>query len=345
MVVEPTNYGRFDLFRFLLPLPYFRKKAEAEVLRQLQIVEQRYPSAKISVIAHSFGTYLIGKIIANNFNVKFDKVIFCGCVLRYNFPFEDYQNRFSADIVNEVGTKDIWPAMAESVTTGYGSAGTFGFHRPLVYDRWHNGAHHGYFLNQAFCKKYWVPFLLDGTIVPDSAHPERPSRFASIINIVKLKYLLSAALVCALLWLPAASAGIVPGIGWLPWPHEDACPGLPGETAWVYAGEFDQNARTFTSKAVFSISGADRRPEDVRRGDWIELTSTRKTMIIDYSKTGQTRALDSPFSLNGHVDYTCKTLPVGQRLYVVYIDVNGPSKSESHMWLRVRYSPPGGGDG
>jgi hypothetical protein len=61
--------------------------------------------------------------------------------------------------MNEVGTRDIWPAIAESITSGYGSAGTYGFLRPLVRDRWHNGAHHGYFLNPSFCKKFWVPFL------------------------------------------------------------------------------------------------------------------------------------------------------------------------------------------
>lgn len=91
--------------------------------------------------------------------MKFHRIIFCGSVIPYNFRFEQIQDQFSAPIINEVGTRDIWPAMAESITRGYGSAGTYNFRRPLVRDRWHNGAGHGYFLSSEFCSKYWIPFL------------------------------------------------------------------------------------------------------------------------------------------------------------------------------------------
>jgi len=37
--------------------------------------------------------------------------------------------------------------------------------RPLVRDRWHNGAHHGYFLDVKFYKTFWKPFLRDGTFI------------------------------------------------------------------------------------------------------------------------------------------------------------------------------------
>jgi hypothetical protein len=187
--VVSTNYGRFDLIRFLMPIGFFRKKAIAEVLNQLNITFHSNPGSEVSVIAHSFGTYIIGHILRDNFNLKFDKIILCGSVLKYNFPFEQFQNRFSSEIINEVGTKDIWPAFAESVTAEYGSAGTFGFHRPLIYDRWHNGAGHGYFLDENFCRKYWLPFLKDGTVVPDSESPEQPHWLAKTLSIFKLKYL------------------------------------------------------------------------------------------------------------------------------------------------------------
>ena len=32
LIVELTNYGRFDLFRFLIPVPWFRNKAAEEVM-------------------------------------------------------------------------------------------------------------------------------------------------------------------------------------------------------------------------------------------------------------------------------------------------------------------------
>lgn len=185
--VVSTNYGRFDLFRFLMPFGFFRRKAISEVLNQLNTVFYSNPGSTVSVIAHSFGTYIIGHILRDNFNLKFDRIILCGSILKYNFPFEHCQSRFSPEILNEVGTRDIWPAVAESVTVGYGSAGTFGFHRPLVYDRWHNGASHGYFLNKKFCKTFWLPFLKEGKIVADSSSPESPGIMVQLINVIKLK--------------------------------------------------------------------------------------------------------------------------------------------------------------
>jgi hypothetical protein len=188
--VEATNYGRFNLLQFLAPFPYFRRKAIDKVWNQIQIIQQHYPLAHLSVIAHSFGTFVIAQLMREKFNIKFHRVIFCGSVVTYSFPFEHFQDRFTSPLLNEVGTRDIWPAIAESVTIGYGSAGTYGFHRPLVRDRWHNGAHHGFFLDAEFCKQFWSPFLQDGTLSEGANKPEPPVFWLQLLSIVKLKILL-----------------------------------------------------------------------------------------------------------------------------------------------------------
>jgi hypothetical protein len=122
------------------------------------------------------------------FDLRFHRIIFCGSVVPYNFDYEQIQNRFVAPILNEVGTRDIWPAVAESITSGYGSAGTYGFRRPLVRDRWHNGAGHGYFLDARFCKKYWIPFLNSGEIVKGPDSPDSPPIWLKTLSIFKVKY-------------------------------------------------------------------------------------------------------------------------------------------------------------
>jgi hypothetical protein len=185
---EATNYGRLNLIQFLLPFSYFRKKATETVWKELRIIKQNNEASLLSIIAHSFGTYVVAHLMQENFDIKFHRVIFCGSVVRYGFPIEQFQDRFSQPILNEVGTRDVWPAMAESITTGYGSAGTYGFRRPLVRDRWHNGARHGFFLDADFCKKFWVPFLRDGTVVTGSDSPEPPSFWTQLITIVKIKF-------------------------------------------------------------------------------------------------------------------------------------------------------------
>jgi hypothetical protein len=154
--VESTSYGRMNLIEFLLPFSYFSNKAKLTVWTQIQHAKLLHPNAsQVSVIAHSFGTYIIAQIVKEQFAFKFHRIIFCGSVVRYDFPIEHYAGRYTSPIFNDVGTADPWPAVAQSVTTGYGSVGTYGFHRSGVEDRFHNGAGHGYFLNREFACSGW----------------------------------------------------------------------------------------------------------------------------------------------------------------------------------------------
>ncbi len=102
-------------------------------------------------------------------------------------------------IINEVGTRDFWPVIAEAVTFGYGSAGTYGFRRLAVRDRWHNGKAHGDFLSQEFCRKYWVPYLSSGTIVENDEGTERPPWWLWTVSTFQIKYVLLVT-VGAFLW-------------------------------------------------------------------------------------------------------------------------------------------------
>src|SRR5262249_26913534 len=176
-IAQPLNYGRFNLLKFLAPVPFFRRWAIREVWDDIRIIKNKYPDAKLSVIAHSFGTYIVSQLIKRNFDLKAHRIIFCGSVVSYRFWFGDFEARFADPtlkvdpILNDVGTRDIWPAIAESITWGYGSTGTYGFRRPVAKDRWHNGAGHGHFLTAEFCTKYWVPFLQSGETVEAAINP------------------------------------------------------------------------------------------------------------------------------------------------------------------------------
>lgn len=206
--VKLTNYGRLNLVRFLMPFAWFRKAAIKSIEEQIRMVQLEYPGKRISVIAHSFGTYVIASLLRDEFDFRLHRVVFCGSVVSHDFEFEQYTNRFQPDVLNEVGTADIWPAVAESVTWGYGSAGTYGFRRPYVTDRWHNRADHGYFLTPDFATTFWKPFLESGAVVPGSDPAEAPRGWVNAISVFKLKYVillaLTAALVAAVLALIAA---------------------------------------------------------------------------------------------------------------------------------------------
>lgn len=188
--VELTNFGLFGLLRFLSPFKRPKRKAADEVWKQIQLAVNEHSDAeKISVIAHSFGTFIVGSLVQREPLFKVNKIIFCGSVLRRDFDFANFAQKFEAPILNEIGTKDFWPALAESVTWGYGSAGTYGFRQPLFEDRWHDGVRHTEFNNREFCRKYWVPFLLNGEVVEGAPKVPKVSFYVKLIRILPLKWM------------------------------------------------------------------------------------------------------------------------------------------------------------
>jgi hypothetical protein len=124
------------------------------------------------------------------FNIQWHRIIFCGSVVSDRFPFEQLLSRFTPPILNEIGTKDFWPALAEAVTWGYGSVGSHGFMGAPVIERWHRGLAHSDFFTSEFCEKFWIPFLHRGTVVP-ADKPEPLPSWIRFITRLPLKWLIA----------------------------------------------------------------------------------------------------------------------------------------------------------
>ena len=179
------RYGYYDLFQFLFPFPWFRNRVVRKISRHLREVETYYPNAQFSFLAHSFGTYLVGKLFLQDPNLRAKKVIFCGSVLSDTY-IERIGNRFDAPLINEIGIKDYWPIFAKSVTWGYGSTGSNGFDHPIVHNRFHSGGH-SYFLTSNFARRNWIPFLKEGKIVEGINRP-KINIFQRIAISISIKY-------------------------------------------------------------------------------------------------------------------------------------------------------------
>ena len=164
-VVAPTSYGKFGVPRFLFPFRRSRLKTVDRVVSDINTAIRlckrrtgREPGRK-SLISHSFGTYVVSHILSEHPEFTWYRIIFCGSVVRDDFDFAKVVERFDDPLLNEVGTRDFWPAMGESAGWAYGSVGSSGFNRPAVFTRWHHGYSHSDFLTEDFCNKFWVPFL------------------------------------------------------------------------------------------------------------------------------------------------------------------------------------------
>ncbi|MGY4234962.1 pimeloyl-ACP methyl ester carboxylesterase [Bradyrhizobium sp. USDA 4449] len=91
--VAPTSYGKYGLHRFLSPFVGSRKKAIERVADDIKTARRAYKLAtgaeptKMSLISHSFGTYVAGRIMLDYPEYDWERVIFCGSVVRDDFPF------------------------------------------------------------------------------------------------------------------------------------------------------------------------------------------------------------------------------------------------------------------
>lgn len=175
--VIPIKYGYFNSLRFLAPFETSRKPVE-RLEREIRAVRKRFPSARISIIAHSFGTYVVSKVLQEETDIDVHRVIFCGSVVKEDFRWDKVGSRVGDSeahdgahfIINECGTRDIWPILGKSAGWGYGAAGTDGFGTSLVHDRYHKGGHALYF-NRAFVERYWKPFIHHGEVERGEGDP------------------------------------------------------------------------------------------------------------------------------------------------------------------------------
>jgi hypothetical protein len=146
----------------------------------------------------------------------------------------------------------------------------------------------------------------------------------------------------AMLYVAVVAIVAALGLGALQVTHACvSCVGLPGETAWVYVGEFNPQTKKFTKGEFVAAEKAGVPAQNIAPGSWITLKDALRTTIVDYDKTGMARATDSPLIKNATISSTCRKLPAGQRLYVMDKQVADASSGVRNIWLRVRLSPPG----
>jgi len=198
--VIPIKYGYFDVFRFFCPV-FTRSAPVQKILRELRHLRAEHPTAKISVIAHSFGTYAIMKALQER-EIILHRLILCGSIIPESFHRAEFRSQLGPDaVLNDCGTHDIWPVLAKSITWGYGATGTFGLGTVGVRDRYSKLGHSDYF-NKQFVTDFWSPYVHEGRIVPTEWERTRttPPLWMSLLAWFPLKYLFTL-LVCL-------------GIGW-----------------------------------------------------------------------------------------------------------------------------------
>jgi hypothetical protein len=171
--IEPlvVGYGNFHPVKFWIPY-FFRRGRIKKVLTDLRGIQKRNPDADISIVAHSFGTYIVSKILAARCEIKFHRILLCGAIVDTDYDWAAVSDQFKEPVINDIGRRDTWPSLAKSWCWGFGNSGVIGFQNSLVRDRHFTYEHSG-FLNVAHMQKYWMPYLLDGRVVPSRYSSKR----------------------------------------------------------------------------------------------------------------------------------------------------------------------------
>lgn len=174
LTVHQGGYGFFELQHFLLSESK-REGAYEQVLRALRNAQG--PMCAVSVIAHSFGTYLVTRALSEHADIRPFRLVLCGGIVSRQFRWDLIQTRLPRGrVLNECGNDDIWPIVARRRSaTLFGDTGRFGFHCEPVRDRFHNVGHSGFF-DEAFIKKFWEPFFARGDLEVDSGVPKRDAQ-------------------------------------------------------------------------------------------------------------------------------------------------------------------------
>lgn len=169
--VVPITYGFFTALGLFGP---FRGGPVAKVARELRDIRRMEPKARIVVIAHSYGTYVVSRLLSSEVDIRFEKIILCGAIVSRTFRWDILAPEHkSCSIVNDVGTKDFYPVLATCSTYGYGSSGRLGFQTARVLDRFFNYGHSDFFTSDHI-RKFWVPFITDGEIVESEWNTQKP---------------------------------------------------------------------------------------------------------------------------------------------------------------------------
>jgi hypothetical protein len=159
-IYYPLDYGWFSVLFFI---PGVLRKRKVEWFRErYREIKNRYRDVIPSIIAHSFGTWIVCKAMFKYENLRFDKVILVGSIVPEKFDWETIYARNQVTAVrNDSGKKDIWARFSKFFAWGTGSSGFKGFSQkvPYLVERVYTDYDHSSAFGYDHYLGEWVPFL------------------------------------------------------------------------------------------------------------------------------------------------------------------------------------------
>ncbi len=160
LVPWALDYGRFRVDQFLRNGA--RQKKLEWLRHEYERVTAEASSQRPSIIAHSFGSYLVAALLTKYKELRFDKVILTGSIVDRAFDWPSLLSSGQVNLVrNDYGALDRIPGLAALSVSDCGDSGRQGFskkHPRLIEQKFPRHGHSDYFHRQHFVQ-YWIPTL------------------------------------------------------------------------------------------------------------------------------------------------------------------------------------------
>jgi len=163
----------------------FRSAPVNKVLREIRDIKQREPQARLMVIAHSFGSYIVSRILHDHSDIQFERIVLCGSIVPRDFRWDKHAPTMKhGAILNDIGTNDFYPVLATFGSFGYGSSGRLGFKTGRVVDRYFPYGHSTFFdKKRRHIKRFWKPFIQSGEVKESGWNTRKPKTTKSILML------------------------------------------------------------------------------------------------------------------------------------------------------------------
>ncbi len=168
--VHNYKYGFFSILAYLFP--FLRWLATDRFRRELSQTVAQYPSARIDIVAHSFGTHLVGWGLmrtAKDQRPKIHTIILASSVLKTGFRWRGLLSDGTVRrVINECATRDWVVVLNQLVVLFTGASGILGFNGMMddqFRNNWYKLGHSGYFKSAGhpsdeFMCRRWLPVLI-----------------------------------------------------------------------------------------------------------------------------------------------------------------------------------------
>lgn len=162
----PFQYNFFDTVSFIFPLTRYIKAKR--LIEKIDFIIKSNEDKQIYLVAHSFGTYILSKLIENSeFKNKIELVILSGSVLSSNYNIIKKFSSKVNKVINDCGINDKVLLVNRIFVWGLSDAGRKGFYginNENFINRYYKGGHSLYFnknrSNKSFMEENWLPYLL-----------------------------------------------------------------------------------------------------------------------------------------------------------------------------------------